>query len=191
MVWGEPVKHPTLHEQTRTEGSDAPCRDTHSALPHHGKRDKMTDRFTIQPSSEPGFWVATDTKHGIVIEFQEHRFKETQKVTILEGEEYRANDDGTDMPTYVSRMVRFLNKHHYALLGESVQDRRAEIGERIRQLREKRGYSQGELGNMVGLALSGIRSIEVGRYATTLDILNKIADALGVKLDFVEYGEEK
>nr|DAG17331.1 MAG TPA: hypothetical protein [Caudoviricetes sp.]DAU43289.1 MAG TPA: hypothetical protein [Caudoviricetes sp.] len=29
MVWGEPVKHPTLHEQTRTEGSDTPCRDTH------------------------------------------------------------------------------------------------------------------------------------------------------------------
>ena len=135
--------------------------------------------------------MATDTKHGIVIEFQEHRFKETQKVTILEGEEYRANDDGIDMLTYINRMVRFLSKHHYDLLSESVQDRRAEIGERIRQLREKRGYSQGELGNMVGLALSGIRSIEVGRYATTLDILNKIADALGVKLDFVEYGEEK
>lgn len=151
----------------------------------------MTDRFTIQPSSEPGFWVATDTKHGIVIEFQEHRFKETQKVTILAGEEYRANDDGIDMPTYVSRMVRFLNKHHYDLLSESVQDRRAEIGERIRQLREKRGYSQGELGSMVGFTLSSIRSIEAGRYHIALDMLNKIADALDARLDLVEYGEEK
>lgn len=151
----------------------------------------MTDQFTIRPSRESGFWVATDTKHGIVIEFQEHRFKETQKVTILDGEEYRANDDGTDMPTYVSRMVRFLSKHHYDLLGESVQDRRAEIGERIRQLREKRGYSLAELGELVGLKYANVRSIEEGKYATTLDILNKIADALCVKLDFVEYGEEK
>ena len=44
---------------------------------------------------------------------------------------------------------------------------------------------------MVGLKYANVRSIEEGKYATTLDILNKIADALGVKLDFVEYGEEK
>ncbi len=45
-------------------------------------------KFILQPSSQkPGYWVATDTHHGIVIVFRKHQFNETQKVTILNDEQ--------------------------------------------------------------------------------------------------------
>lgn len=35
---------------------------------------KNNKRFLLQPSREPGYWVATDTANGIVIRFKEHDF---------------------------------------------------------------------------------------------------------------------
>lgn len=45
------------------------------------------ERFILQPSQEPGFWVATDTENGVVIKFKDHEFNDTQKVTTLEDED--------------------------------------------------------------------------------------------------------
>jgi hypothetical protein len=41
-------------------------------------------KYTIQESKEPGWWVVTDTENLVVLKFQEHKFNETQKVTMLE-----------------------------------------------------------------------------------------------------------
>lgn len=41
------------------------------------------ERFILQEGKEPSTWVATDTLNGIVIVFDDHKFNETQKATLL------------------------------------------------------------------------------------------------------------
>lgn len=41
-------------------------------------------KYTIQESKDPGWWVVTDTENLVVLKFQEHKFNETQMVTMLE-----------------------------------------------------------------------------------------------------------
>jgi len=63
---------------------------------------------------------------------------------------------------------------------------RQRIGTRIRDLRQKRNISTYQLEKLTGIQASNITQIEKGRYSTGLDILAKIAAALGCDLDFVE-----
>ena len=55
------------------------------------------------------------------------------------------------------------------------------IGDKIRTLRRKRGWSQEQLGAMVGFSQSQISKIERGDWDSLSD-LKLIARALGVKL---------
>ena len=55
------------------------------------------------------------------------------------------------------------------------------IGDKIRTLRRKRGWSQEQLGAMVGFSQSKISKIENGDWDSLSD-LRLIAKALGVKL---------
>jgi transcriptional regulator with XRE-family HTH domain len=45
--------------------------------------------------------------------------------------------------------------------------------------------SQAQLAEATGLKQPNIARIEAGKYSTTLDLLTTIADALGVKVDFI------
>jgi len=60
---------------------------------------------------------------------------------------------------------------------------RYEIGKRIAELRKERGMSQTQLAEAIGMAQPNLANIEAGRYSTTIDVLERIADALGSKLD--------
>lgn len=62
---------------------------------------------------------------------------------------------------------------------------RKRIGNRIRELREQAGISQDRLAEMTGLYKQNISRIESGKYSTGIDIISKIAQALGKKIDFV------
>jgi transcriptional regulator with XRE-family HTH domain len=56
------------------------------------------------------------------------------------------------------------------------------IGERLRQLREAKGWSQGEAARRSGLLRPYICRVERGHTVPTLPILEKWAKALGVTL---------
>ena len=60
------------------------------------------------------------------------------------------------------------------------------IGQRLREIRKEKGITTYQLADMTGLKQSNISRIENGRYSTRIDILEKIADALGYEIDFVE-----
>jgi transcriptional regulator with XRE-family HTH domain len=62
---------------------------------------------------------------------------------------------------------------------------RQKMGARIKELREQQGMTQQDLADKTGLQRSNIARIESGKYSTGQDILSKIAEALGKKLDFV------
>ena len=56
------------------------------------------------------------------------------------------------------------------------------LGTRIRQLRQMKGWSLGDLSKRCGVALSSLSRIETGRMTGTLDSHLEIARALGVRV---------
>lgn len=68
---------------------------------------------------------------------------------------------------------------------KSVMDHRRRIGKKIRSLREEEGLTLDELAEKTGLLKQNISRIELGKYSTGLDILSKIAAALGKHVDIV------
>lgn len=75
------------------------------------------------------------------------------------------------------------------ILGISIGTRhkdRARIGGRIRQIREDRGMEACDLARLAGIDAANLSRIEKGRYSVGLDILSKLAAALGKKIDFVD-----
>lgn len=70
----------------------------------------MGNRFILQPSKEQGFWVATDTEHGIVVKFREHQFNETQQITLLDdvrGEDFMV------LARYMRELGDWMAQNHY------------------------------------------------------------------------------
>ncbi len=64
-------------------------------------------------------------------------------------------------------------------------DERLRIGQRIKELRQEKGFSQRQLADMCGLQQSHIARIEAGRYSVGLDTLALIGSAIGKKIDYV------
>lgn len=62
---------------------------------------------------------------------------------------------------------------------------RIRIGRRIAQLRAEKNMTQADLAKASGINQPNIARIETGKHSTTLDVLSKIADALGAKIDIV------
>lgn len=62
---------------------------------------------------------------------------------------------------------------------------RLRIGQRIAELRKEQNLTQTQLAERCGLQQAHIARIEAGRYSVGLDTLTQIADALGMKIDFI------
>ena len=60
-----------------------------------------------------------------------------------------------------------------------------EIGNTITQLRKQRGLSREDLGNTVGTSGAVIGRYERGEITPSVEIANKIANALDVSLDYL------
>ncbi|MDE6491467.1 MAG: helix-turn-helix transcriptional regulator [Muribaculaceae bacterium] len=63
---------------------------------------------------------------------------------------------------------------------------RGRIGTRIREIREERGIEAKDLAKLAGIDAANLSRIENGKYSVGLDILAKIATALGKKVDFID-----
>ena len=63
---------------------------------------------------------------------------------------------------------------------------RARMGKRIRAIREERGIDARDLARLAGIDAANFSRIENGKYSVGLDILSKIALALGKKVDLVD-----
>lgn len=62
---------------------------------------------------------------------------------------------------------------------------REKIGDRIAAIRKAKGLTQVQLSELTGLDRVNISKIECGKYNVSIDLLNKICEALGAKLDIV------
>lgn len=68
---------------------------------------------------------------------------------------------------------------------------REEIGAELQTIRVQKGLTVRELGEMCGIQHSSIVKIENGKYNVSVDILGKVADALGHRLTFEEKGPQR
>lgn len=69
---------------------------------------------------------------------------------------------------------------------EILNEKRKVMGESIRELRTAQGWTQEQLAEIAGITPANLGRIEAGKYAVSLDILNKIAGALNAELQIVE-----
>ena len=69
--------------------------------------------------------------------------------------------------------------------GSRYEDR-ARIGSKIREIREQRGIEAKDLAKLAGIDAANLSRIENGKYSVGLDILSKIATALGKKVELVD-----
>lgn len=63
---------------------------------------------------------------------------------------------------------------------------RLRIGQSIATIRKEKGLTQEQLSQMTGLDRANIGKVENGRYNVSIDILGKICEALGCRIDIVE-----
>lgn len=67
-----------------------------------------------------------------------------------------------------------------------IYDKRKAMGESIRAMRTAQGWTQEQLAEIAGISVANVRSVEAGKYAVNIDVLNKIARALNAELRIVE-----
>ncbi len=62
-----------------------------------------------------------------------------------------------------------------------------EVGKRIRELREKAGFTQNKLAEWAGVSQTHLRRVELGEADITVGHLHLLCDALGISLkDFFD-----
>lgn len=140
------------------------------------------DRFILQPSKDEGWCVATDKVNGIVVRFQEGLFNQTAKVTMLDDKEPSAIDSATAL----RELSEWLAVYHPGIAVDEDSQRyhnRIRIGRLIAERRRELGMSLRQLAELSGVSYQNITKIENGRYNVSVDILGKLCDALGMKID--------
>lgn len=65
-------------------------------------------------------------------------------------------------------------------------DTRIKMGESLKEIREKKGYSQEKLAEIMQVSRSTISKIENGKFAISIDYLVKFGLHLGFDIKFVE-----
>ena len=65
------------------------------------------------------------------------------------------------------------------------QGERTRIGKKIRQIREEKGIEAKDLARLTNIDAANLSRIEQGKYSVGLDILSKLASALGHHIDIV------
>ena len=67
-----------------------------------------------------------------------------------------------------------------------IQENREAIGKQIRVFREKKGFSQDELADIMEVNRSTISKVETGKFAITIDYLVKFAWYLDFNISVLE-----
>lgn len=94
-----------------------------------------------------------------------------------------------DERVIMGEINRQLIIHHFEPVfsyGRDPIQNRVIMGERIRELREQKNMDLLMLASKSGIQPNTLKRIEAGKFSVDLDVLSKIAQGLGMKLDFVE-----
>lgn len=90
-------------------------------------------------------------------------------------DELSTGADDESLQDFYERVSYACDKENYGI--------RHAVGQRIKTFRLRRGMTQQDLADAAGITKANVCNIEAGKYSVGLDILNKIANALGVKIE--------
>ncbi|MDO4931390.1 MAG: helix-turn-helix transcriptional regulator [Prevotellaceae bacterium] len=71
-------------------------------------------------------------------------------------------------------------------VGTSKNEERIRIGNRIKEIREEKHLEAKALSLLTGIDAANLCRIEQGKQSAGIDVLSKIANAMGYRIDFVE-----
>ncbi len=150
-----------------------------------GRREDVPDdpkRFVLTPSEREGWIIASDCMTGMVFEFMVGVYPDSVEYLPPEGM------TPLDAATAVRELGDWLKLYHADLLDDrderSRYANRVRIGSLIATARKTQGLSVRDLAEICGVSYQNITKIENGKYNVSIDILNKICKALGLKIDF-------
>lgn len=63
---------------------------------------------------------------------------------------------------------------------------RKKIGDKIKNIRQKKGLTQSKLSELSGMTQTTISKIEVGKFNASIDLISKLIEPLGAELDIKE-----
>lgn len=144
-------------------------------------------RFTLCSAQDENKLIATDTINDVVMKFQAHAYNTTQEVHVINESDFVGVDGALRLATCLRELSEWLYQEHREILFPDKEQARRSLGERIKRLRTEQGFTQEQLAERVGITKSNICNIEAGKYSVGFDILNKIATALGTKLELNKY----
>ncbi len=97
-----------------------------------------------------------------------------------------------DKEKMINNIQREAKKNALEIFGISYGNRQGQreyIGERIRQIRQEKHLEARDLALLVGIDAANLSRIENGKLSVGLDVLSKIANSLGYKVDLVKNGK--
>ena len=76
-------------------------------------------------------------------------------------------------------------------MARTIMNDRERIGQEIATARQAKGLSQRDLADLTGLNQANVWKIETGKYSVGLDILSKICNVLGKRVNLVDIPEDE
>lgn len=75
------------------------------------------NRFKLEKSQDlPNWWVLTDTENLIVCKFEEHKFNETQRVSVLEDSKFTSDSNCANKLAHImAEMGDYMFSHWYSI----------------------------------------------------------------------------
>lgn len=148
---------------------------------------KPLKRFALtETPHRPGMWTVTDTYSGVCITFAEHVFRDTQEIALPNGGQGLTAEELAELPGILRDITTWMMRFNYDLCAPNISDEREAMGRRILQLRKEAGWTGAELSRRSGVTEPNINRIEKGKYSFNFDTLVKLAQAFGMKVDFVK-----
>lgn len=141
---------------------------------------KFIDSTTIEVIAKDGEIITLKTYLPVL----EMEWEEIANMLAFYFEE-NFEDDKTSMVYWV--LMKMMENAGFSFYygGSDRDEERKRIGKRIRQIREEKGLDAKGIAKLANIDSANLSRIEQGRYSVGLDILSKIANALGVKVDLV------
>jgi transcriptional regulator with XRE-family HTH domain len=88
-------------------------------------------------------------------------------------------------------MKRLKSKQALASIPEAVSPRGGEIGERLKRLRQERGFTLADVSQQTGVSTSTLSKIENAQVSPSFDVIMRISEGLDIALeDFIRPGRK-
>lgn len=161
-------------------------------------QSRFADDFTIEVTAQDGEKFIWKTLFLTPKQDQQYYAERLAYYFEKYFEDHIGDSKGMSMQYWV--WIRMNYDEGFAIIGGTgdrdeertlLNQERIRIGARIRELRKEKNVEAKTLAQIANIDAANLSRIEQGRYSVGLDILSKIAFALGVKIELIDFIESE